>query len=58
MNILSMIKSFIDNKMNRSSMSAYYRIEYNREWRHCREMYPLVTDAQLANLCFPRDIRH
>lgn len=52
MKILQWIANSFNERRYREDVERYYRTEYSREWRQCRELYPTSTNSQIVNSCF------
>lgn len=52
MNILGYIINAVRGISANDDMVRFYRTEYSREWKQCRELLPTFSDRQIANSCF------
>lgn len=52
MNILGYIRNAVRNVSTGDDMVRFYRTEYNREWRQCRELFPTISERQIVDSCF------
>ena len=52
MNIINYVKNTFKGISSGDDMVRYYRSEYGREWRQCRQLFPHASEHDIMNSCF------